>query len=108
MWRERAPDPPVADLRYEMAYHEALRSISQQQQALNELRARTGILVAVATVSTSFLGAEAFTGERLPGSWAWLGGGSVRGCVWVRHVRPLATPELAIWMLREHAHQRLD
>jgi hypothetical protein len=61
----------VADRRYEMAYLEAMRSISQQQQVLNELRARTGILIAVSAISTSFLGAQAFTQNRSPGVWWW-------------------------------------
>jgi len=73
---KKAPDPPVADQRYVMAYQEALRSISQQQQVLNELRARTGTLVVVATIATSFLGVEAFTGERSSGFWAWLAVGA--------------------------------
>lgn len=39
-----------------IAYEEARRSITEQQEVLESLRSRVGTLVAIATLSTSFLG----------------------------------------------------
>jgi hypothetical protein len=43
------------------AYELALRALEQQQEALRELRSRTGTLLAAASITPSFLGAQAFT-----------------------------------------------
>jgi lipid-binding SYLF domain-containing protein len=43
----------------EAAYELALRAIDQQERRLNELRSRTGTLIAAASVAASFLGAPA-------------------------------------------------
>jgi hypothetical protein len=43
----------------EAAYELALRAIDQQERRLNELRARTGTLIAGASVAASFLGGQA-------------------------------------------------
>ena len=43
----------------EAAYELALRAIDQQERRLNELRSRTGTLIAAASVAASFLGAQA-------------------------------------------------
>lgn len=47
------------DAAYELVYTEAIRSWTQQEASLDELRSRTGVLVAAATVAASFLGAAA-------------------------------------------------
>jgi hypothetical protein len=45
----------------ELAYKLSLRTLGQQESAVNELRARTGSLIAAASIVTSFLGGAAFT-----------------------------------------------
>lgn len=44
---------------HRIAYELALRALSQQEAVLNEVRARTGILLAASSLAASFLGAEA-------------------------------------------------
>ena len=58
-----------ADLRglHQLAYELSLRSLSQQESVLNELRERTGTLLAASSLVASFLGARAI-GEGL--GWA--------------------------------------
>jgi hypothetical protein len=52
----RLPDTSaLAHLSYELS----LRTLSQQEASLNELRARTGTLIAAASIVTSFLGGAA-------------------------------------------------
>lgn len=51
----RNPDPAV----YALAFDEAKRSLARQEASLDELRSRTGTLVAAAAVAVSFLGASA-------------------------------------------------
>jgi hypothetical protein len=46
--------------RAKLAYEASLRSLDQQQKVLEEVRSRTGILLAAASLSASFLGARAF------------------------------------------------
>lgn len=53
------------------SYEIALRALSQQEQALAELRARTGTLLTAASLIGSFLGAEAIASSGLNG-WAEL------------------------------------
>ena len=50
----------VEQQRAALAYEASLRSIDQQQKLLEEIRSRTGILLAAASLSASFLGARAF------------------------------------------------
>jgi hypothetical protein len=53
---EKLPDTSaLAQLSYELS----LRTLSQQESTLNELRARTGTLIAAASLVTSFLGGAA-------------------------------------------------
>jgi len=54
----RNPDPAV----YALAFDEAQRSLTRQEESLDELRSRTGTLVAAAAVAVSFLGASAASG----------------------------------------------
>jgi hypothetical protein len=49
----------------ELIYQEALRGVQQQQAVLNELRSRTGILLAVAALASSFLGGIALEGDNV-------------------------------------------
>lgn len=48
---------------YEVAYDEAVRALSQQQDVIDSLRTRTGLLFSAAAITTSFLGAQALDGS---------------------------------------------
>jgi hypothetical protein len=56
---------------YELAFEEAGRAFDAQERAVNELRSRAGVLIAAASITTSFLGSRAITGDRL-GVWVVL------------------------------------
>jgi len=43
-----------------LAYDAALRALDKQERLLEELRARTGVLLAASSIAASFLGQEAF------------------------------------------------
>lgn len=47
-----------------LAYEAALRSLDKQERLLEELRARTGVLLAASSIAASFLGQEAFLHPR--------------------------------------------
>lgn len=49
----------AADLLYKVAYDEAVRTLSEQQAAIDSFRSRAGLLLSAAAVTTSFLGAQA-------------------------------------------------
>jgi hypothetical protein len=62
-----------AEQLYKVAYDEAVRALSEQQQAIDSVRARAGLLFSAAAVTTSFLGAEALRGGDLNlASWSAL------------------------------------
>lgn len=44
----------------QLAYEAALRRLDKQESVLNEVRARTGILLAASSLAASFLGRDAF------------------------------------------------
>ena len=46
-----------------LAYEAALRSLDKQERLLEELRSRTGVLLAASSLAASFLGREAFRGD---------------------------------------------
>jgi hypothetical protein len=54
-----APDPVLERLAYEAAQ----RALDKQERLVDELRSRTGLLLAVASLAASFLGREAFAGD---------------------------------------------
>lgn len=58
------------DLRYELVYKEALRALASQEEGVEALRNRAGLLLAAASVSHSFLGGIAINAVGLNG-WAW-------------------------------------
>ena len=60
-----------ADLLYKVAYDEAVRALSEQQAAIESVRARAGLLLSAAAVTTSFLGAQALRGGGA-GFCSWL------------------------------------
>jgi hypothetical protein len=53
------------DLLYKVAYDEAVRALSEQQAVIDSLRARAGLLLSTAAVTTSFLGPQALHGGSL-------------------------------------------
>lgn len=61
MRRHRAP--PVSGLE-QIAYDNAMRALDKQERVLEELRARTGVLLAAASLAVSLLGNSAFEGPR--------------------------------------------
>lgn len=63
----RSPAPPTGDPRgYELAFQEGVRRLEHQESSLDELRSRSGTLLAAAALATSFLGAAA-----LPDGQPW-------------------------------------
>lgn len=56
---EAAPDPTYERLAYEAAQ----RALDKQERLLEELRSRTGLLLAAASLAASFLGREAFASD---------------------------------------------
>lgn len=77
------------DLEYELAFEEAGRALDGQERAVNELRARAGVLVAAAAITTSFFGARAISGELTIAIWCAavafaLVGASVLVVLWPR------------------------
>jgi hypothetical protein len=55
-----------------LAYDASLRSLDKQEQLLNELRARNGLLLAVSSVAASVLGLPALDGDSFPAGVAAL------------------------------------
>lgn len=57
-------DPALGDdAAYEIAYDEAVRALSQQQSAVDNLRTRAGVLLSAAAIATSFLGGQAIRAD---------------------------------------------
>jgi hypothetical protein len=73
-------DDPDGSL-YQLAFQEAGRAVVQQAGALEALRGRAGMLLAVASLATSFLGALALQDDRPKDLLAWVGVGSFVGLV---------------------------
>jgi hypothetical protein len=46
-----------------LAYEAAQRALDKQERLIDELRSRTGLLLAAASLAASFLGREAFAGD---------------------------------------------
>jgi hypothetical protein len=61
----------AANALYKVAYDEAVRALSEQQAAIESVRTRAGMLLSVAAVTTSFLGAQALQGGG-SGIFSWL------------------------------------
>jgi hypothetical protein len=67
----RSPFDADDGIRYQIAYDEAIRSLSLQQGMIDSLRTRAGLLLSAAAVTTSFLGAQALR-EGGPTAATWL------------------------------------
>jgi hypothetical protein len=52
----------ATDALHKVAYDEAVRALSEQQAAIESVRARAGLLLSATAVTTSFLGAQALQG----------------------------------------------
>jgi hypothetical protein len=66
----RANDDADRDALYKVAYDEAVRALSDQRLEVDGVHSRTGLLLSVATVVTSFLGARTLeSGSLSPISW---------------------------------------
>jgi hypothetical protein len=62
LWRwtsQESPASPSTDTVSKLAYEEALRIVKAQEGVLDNLRARAGTVIAVASLVTSFLGGQA-------------------------------------------------
>ena len=60
-------EPGVKEPVYErLAYEAAQRALDKQERLLEELRSRTGLLFAAASLAASFLAGEAFSGDPSP------------------------------------------
>ena len=63
----------VADSAEAIVYGESVRAIDKQEAALEALRARTGTLLAAASLATAFLGGQAFHAIGSPDTRSWVG-----------------------------------
>lgn len=85
-------------LSYRIAYDEAVRALSQQEAMIDSLRARAGLLLSAAAVTTSFLGAQALK-HTAPSAATWLALASFVGLsvaalavLWPRRLEFTANP----------------
>lgn len=73
--------PEDRDAIYQLAYDEAKQAVAQQVGALDNLRGRAGTLLAVASLSTSFLGGIVLQ-DKAPEGWlSWAAIGAFLGAV---------------------------
>ena len=49
----------------ELAYAQSVRALDHQERAVDELRTRTGVLLAAASIATSFLAADTLKDDKL-------------------------------------------
>jgi hypothetical protein len=73
------------EFQYRIAYDEAVRAPSQQQNTIESLRTRAGLLLSSAAITTSFLGAQALN-EGGPAIPTWIAG-------------VLLTLEVVLWLI---------
>lgn len=80
----------VTPAHYELAYEEAKRALDVQESVVNELRTRSGILIAAAAITMSFFGGPALADGDV-GTAGWLAiacfglvGASVLAVLWPR------------------------
>jgi hypothetical protein len=66
---------------YQLAYDEAKRAVVQQAAALDNLRSRAGTLLAVVSLSTSFLGGIVLQDKAPEGRLSWAAVGAFLGAV---------------------------
>src|SRR5204863_3298263 len=56
---------------YLLAFEEARRALEDQERAVEELRSRSGTLIAAAAITTSFFGGQTLHGQHLH-TFAWI------------------------------------
>jgi hypothetical protein len=61
----------AAEQLYKVAYDEAVRTLAEQQAAIESVRSRAELLLSAAAITTSFLGAQALRGDSVD-SVSWL------------------------------------
>jgi hypothetical protein len=84
--------PEDRDAIYQLAYDEAKQAVAQQVGALDNLRGRAGTLLAVASLSTSFLGGIVLQ-DKAPEGWlSWAAIGAFLGAVAITLVLLLPRP----------------
>jgi hypothetical protein len=66
---DQKQDIDRADPRLKLIYDESVRALAQQEVVLNELRTRTGVLLAAASVSSAFLGGQALARQGHFSGW---------------------------------------
>lgn len=83
-------DSGTTPAHYELAYEEARRALDAQESVVNELRTRSGILIAAAAITMSFFGGRALA-DATVGTGGWLAiaffglvGASVLAVLWPR------------------------
>ena len=59
-------DDDAVDPRVRLTYDESIRGLDMQSATLDELRNRTGVLLAAASLSSAFLGATALEHHQEP------------------------------------------
>src|SRR6266545_612246 len=77
----------MADSTQTLAYEEALRGVTQQQQVLDGIRARASTLLGIAAISASFLGGVALNKD------------SPKGLTWIPIGAFVAVGLLTTWIL---------
>lgn len=87
---DQAPSKAEADrnVLYKVAYDEAVRALSDQRLEIDSIHSRTGLLLSVAAVATSFLGSRA------------LDGGSLSAISWLALASFIATALVSLAILR--------
>lgn len=84
--------PEDRDAIYQLAFEEARQAVAQQVGALDNLRSRAGTLLAVASLSTSFLGGIVLQ-DKAPEGWlSWAAIGAFLGAVAITLVLLLPRP----------------
>jgi hypothetical protein len=76
-----APSSPATAPRpqgYALAFDEARRALEDQERSVEQLRSRSGALVAAAAITTSFFGGQTLHGNRLH-TFAWIAVGAFVG-----------------------------
>jgi len=70
--RTAAKGDAGSDDLYKISYDEAVRALSDQRLEVDGVHSRTGLLLSVAAVVTSFLGSRTLeSGSLSPISWRW-------------------------------------
>lgn len=107
-----ATDPTGADPRFELVFTESVRALTQQQESLDGLHTRAGLILSAAAITSSLFGAQTLTEASLTElSWAALGAfvlaaGAALFVLWPRsdwRFSSSATTLLEVWVDNEDA-----